>query len=216
MTNQPKLKYACPMQINEFEKMGDNQYWCKSCEEHVHDFRNISFEAHQKFKEKSAREICGIYNTDENGRIFFFQNAEHISLFKVAAFAILICFNSALFSMSPMQHHRLEELNGVWMNVHHSDDSVTVKVRIKVNKQRLRNKSLLVKINDAKDFQTMATDEDGHLMLLLSKTDQLKNVIINLDEKHAPIEFSLDGDAGEISKKLVRIDLEYPNARGRF
>lgn len=57
-----QIKDPCPVSMNQLQKTGENDYFCKGCNEKVIDFTRASDSEIQAYK---GQKICGIYRTDQ-------------------------------------------------------------------------------------------------------------------------------------------------------
>lgn len=216
MTSDRKLQFECQLSAASFRHINEQCMWCDSCQKKVHDFRTASFDEYQRVYESHAGDICGIYLSDENQRVFFIHKPKPISFLKAAALTIMICFNTDLFSMSPDAQMSFAELKHEWLlnTPHH--DSVDVRMRIKLDRRRLKNAAVLVRVNDQDEFQEIPTDHRGNLILRLNQDEVIKSVEIKLSSSGSPIHFSYKETAQIISKKPILVDIVSRHTRGKF
>ncbi len=216
MESKQKLSFECQVTMNSLIHCNQKTWWCDACQKHIHDFRHTSREDFNQVIRESQDEVCGIYNSDSNGNIFFLQKTTPIPFLKAVALAILLCFSTDLFSIPPSQEEQLKAVRNEWLHKDKQDDSVTVTIRLKLNRERLKNTIVKVKVNDNQNAQEVETDQRGKLHLRFAKTDVVKSIEIQIHDAQRPIVFATEEALEKLCTKPILIDVQYGNRRGKF
>jgi hypothetical protein len=216
MESKQKLSFECQVTMNSLIHCNQKTWWCDACQKHIYDFRLASHEDYTQVLEERKDEVCGIYNSDSNGNIFFLKKTTPIPFLKAVALAILLCFSTDLFSIPPTQEEQLKAVRNEWLHKDKQDDSVTVTVRLKLNRERLKNAVVKVNINDNPNVQEMTTDNRGNLYLRFAKTDEVKSIEIRVHDSQKPIRFTTKETLENLSRNPILVDLNLGNRRGKF
>lgn len=208
----PKIQVPVPCH-EKLENMTstDCGSFCHSCQKTVFDFTNSTFEEFQQKREEQGEHVCGKFNTDEIGRIYFKRKEPRSYGYKIFLCAFVMCFNSWIFAADAPIHNVIEEIKSEMLVAATSGKDVYIKV-IK-NHKPLRNSRVELTINGK---------------AYLAETDNRGRCIVNLpaDLYIEEIKFDVEGGGiqtyeaycktNELSTRNIRIKFNRPKfVRGR-
>lgn len=198
------VSQPCSVRWSSMTSDHSHHKFCGSCEKTVFDFTKSTQEEFDLVRQKEGPHLCGRFNADENGNIYFPNKRPKQRWQKVFLLALLLNFHQTMFSNVNMDY--LQELKSrLWGINQTAGEKVTLYGVLKNSHGRLGNASVQITVSETISFTT-TTDSQGRFTFELPPNMYVDTLVIKINNGYTK-NFVLNETALEASKRIYKIKL---------
>ena len=185
-----------------WEKMTPNEQgrYCESCQKKVFDFTRSTLDEFKTVRAKEGAGVCGNFNTDEEGRIYFRKKSYLFPSMRIFLCSFLLCFHSHLFAASSPIHSSLEKVRSEMFS--EASGGCDIYIKIVRRHKALQNARVEMSING----KTYLGETDVHGRCVFSLPADLFIEEIQFDVEGGGLRtYTAHCKAMELSKRNIRL-----------